>query len=74
MALKALESEQIVPTVQVLLSLLEREDVNVPANMLEGVVGGKSILRALINGQLVLAQEEVARPAAVQDDEPEKAA
>lgn len=75
MALRALESEQIVPTVQVLLAFLEREDVVVPANMLEGIVSGKSILRALANGQIVLAQdmEEPQAPAAAVEEE-EKAA
>lgn len=55
--LQSLNPEQVQPTVQNLLAFLDREDVNIPGNMVESIVSGKSLLRALLNGQLVLAQD-----------------
>lgn len=63
--LQPLNPEQVQPTVQNLLAFLDREDVNIPGNMVESIVSGKSLLRALLGGQLVLAQN-------VQEGEPGK--
>ena len=60
MSLKKLPVEQVIPVCQTTLALLEREDVPVPGTMIESVVSMKSILRALVQGQLCLAQEETA--------------
>jgi hypothetical protein len=54
--MKQVPAEQIQATVQVLLTFLDSDGISVPGNMLEGVVSGKSILRGLLNGGLVLAQ------------------
>jgi hypothetical protein len=56
MALQELNGEAIIPTAQALLSYLDREDIHVPGNLVEAIVSGKSLLRALAQGQLVLAQ------------------
>lgn len=63
MALQALPTEQVAPTVQALLAFLDRGDVNIPGNLLESIVSGKSLLRALASGQLVLAQNIQPQPA-----------
>ena len=61
--------EQVQPTLVSLLKFLDTETIAVPGNMVEAVVGGKSLLRALISEQLVLAQ--VAQEAAASMPEPE---
>jgi len=75
MALQAINQEAVTPTAQALLAFLDREDIQVPGNMLESIVSGKSLLRALVNGQLVLAQDTEAMQApqqAPQAEEPEQ--
>lgn len=57
MALQALEMEQVAPIAQALLQFLDREDVTVPGNMVEQFMSGKSLVRAIAGGQLVVAQE-----------------
>lgn len=57
MALQALNPENFQPTCQALLAFLDREDVTIPGNLLESIVSGKSLLRALLQGQLTLAQD-----------------
>lgn len=57
MALQALNQEAVQPTVQALLLFLDSENIQIPGNLLESIVSGKSLLRALATGQLVLAQE-----------------
>jgi hypothetical protein len=54
---------------QVLLTVLSDEKGSTPNNLLEGVVSGKSLLRAIIGGQLVLC--EPGHPAQPKDAEPE---
>jgi len=56
--LKAIQTEQVQQTAQTLLAFFDREDVPVPASQLEAIVSGKSLLRAIVSGQLVVAQEE----------------
>jgi hypothetical protein len=47
-------NEQALQSVQVLLTVLSDEGISTPNNLLEAVVSGKSILRALLQGQVVL--------------------
>ena len=54
--LKAIDQTNVQTTAQSLMAFLDREDVSVPGNMLEAIVSGKSLLRALVAGQLVIAQ------------------
>lgn len=70
MALQELKNDAVQATVQSMLAFFDREDVNVPGNMVESIVSGKSMLRALLNGQLVLAQraQEPPSPPATEDD------
>lgn len=58
MALKALQQEAVQPTLESLLAFLDRDELSVPGSQVEAIVSGKSLLRALIAGQLVLAQQE----------------
>lgn len=62
--LKPVDQANVQTTAQQMLAFLDREDVAVPGNMLEGIVSGKSLLRALLAGQLVIAQnvEEPKKP------------
>lgn len=71
MSLKQLPKEQVTPVCQTTLALLEREDTNVPGTMIESIVSMKSILRAIIQGQLCLAQEEVDRDPAQAEQKPQ---
>ena len=72
MALQALPSEQVAPTAQALLSFLDREEVSIPGNLLEAIVSGKSLLRALANGQLVLAQNVADQPPQAEMEKPQE--
>lgn len=70
--MRAVPAEQIQQTVQVLLSFLDSDGATVPGSMVEGVVSGKSLLRGLLNGQLIVAQPDVpteAPPAAMVAEE-----
>lgn len=51
-----LPTEQVHSTLQVLLAVLSDEGVRIPGNMLEGVVSGKTLIRSIIGGQLVICQ------------------
>lgn len=57
--MRAVPAEQIQQTVQVLLAFLDSDGAQVPGSMIEGVVSGKSLLRGLLNGQLIVAQPDV---------------
>lgn len=62
--------EQIQKTVQVLLAFLDSDGANVPGSMIEGIVSGKSLLRGLLNGQLIVAQPETPKlPTAPAEEE-----
>lgn len=63
MALQALQQEAVQPTLESLLAFLDRDDLSVPGSQVEAIVSGKSLLRALIAGQLVLAQNQQETPA-----------
>lgn len=64
MALQAIQQEQVQQTAQAMLAFFDREDVSIPGSMLESIVSGKSLLRALVQGQLVIAQEAQPQPKA----------
>ena len=74
--MRAVPAEQIQKTVQVLLSFLDSDSVTVPGSMIEGVVSGKSLLRALLDGRLIVAQLDVPQdaPVAVEIEDEEEAA
>lgn len=57
MALHALNPEQLQPIVNGLLAFLDREDITVPGNLVETIVSGKSLLRAIAQDQIILAQD-----------------
>ena len=64
--LKPINQEQVQQTSQVMLAFLSEESVSIPGNLLEGIVSGKSLLRGIIQGQLLVCQnakgEAVAAP------------
>lgn len=75
MALRPLPSDQVAPTAQALLAFLERDDVTVPGSMLESIVSGKSLLRALLQEQLILCHKAEESPPVPQPaEEPEEEA
>lgn len=53
--LQEIQKDAVLPTVEALLAFLERQDLMVPGDMLEKIVSGKSLLRALLQGQVVIA-------------------
>lgn len=50
------QQEQIKNVAGGLVTFLSDESVIVPGNMVEGIVSGKSLLRALAEGKLVLCE------------------
>lgn len=58
MNLVPVKEEAIQGTAQILLTFLDSPGANVPGNLIEGVVSGKSMLRGLLSGSLVLCQPE----------------
>jgi hypothetical protein len=63
--MRIVPAEQVQQTVQVLLTFLDSENAKVPGNLLDGVVSGKSLLRGLLNGQLVVGQVDLPKQAPV---------
>jgi hypothetical protein len=61
--MRIVPAEQVQQTVQVLLTFLDSENAKVPGNLLDGVVSGKSLLRGLLNGQLVIGQVDLPKQA-----------
>ena len=53
-----INQEQVVQTAQILLAVVSDEEGSTPNKFLEGVVSGKSLLRGLIAGQLVVCTAE----------------
>jgi len=71
MSLKQLPKEQVQTVCQDTLECLSSADISIPASVVESIVSMKTILRALLSEQLVLAQEEGA-PAVPEPAEPPK--
>jgi len=67
MSLQPINQEQVQQTAQVLLAFLSDESVSVPGPMLDGVVSGKSLIRGLVSGQLIICQNVEGSP---QGDKP----
>jgi hypothetical protein len=59
-----LPAEQVQQASQVLLAFLDSDGASVPGNMIEGVVSGKSLLRGILSGALVVCQTAPAAPPA----------
>lgn len=79
MSLTPINVEQVQQSAQVALAFLSDGSVSVPANMLEGIVSSKSLLRGIISGQLIVCHQAVdqVQPAAgdkkeAPDKDPEK--
>jgi len=58
-----LHQEQVIQTAQVLLAYLENPMNSTPNNMVEGIVSGKSLLRGILSGELVICKPGNAAPA-----------
>jgi hypothetical protein len=58
MAFQPLDEEPVQQAAQILLSFLSDASVSVPAPMVDGIVSGKTLLRGIINGQLVVCTQE----------------
>jgi hypothetical protein len=71
MALQEVNSDAVKTTVRTMLQFLERDDVMAPTSLSEQISSGKTLLRALLTGQLVLAQPEQQPAAAIPDANPE---
>lgn len=56
--MKPVNQEGVVQTSQVILAVLSDEEGTTPNKYLEGVVSGKSLLRGIISGQLVVCAPE----------------
>jgi len=69
--MQPLPPEQIQATAQVLLAFLDSDGATVPGNLLEGVVSGKSILRGILQGTLVVCQVGVPAMPPVEVPKPE---
>jgi len=57
MLLQPVNKDQVQKTAQVVLAYLEDARNATPNDMLDGVVSGKSLLRALVNGNLIVCQQ-----------------
>jgi hypothetical protein len=73
MSLKPLDNqEQLQQTCQIALTVLSDEGVRIPGNALEGIVSFKSLIRAILQGQVVLCAAEQPKVEAIPKPEPEK--
>ena len=71
MPLQPLNEEHVQKTTQILLAYLDDERNVTPNNMLEGIVSGKSLLRGILSGNLVICQRaEAAEPKKLEPKEP----
>lgn len=52
--MKPINQEQVVQTAQIILAVLSDEEGSTPNKYLEGIVSGKSLLRGIVAGQLVV--------------------
>jgi hypothetical protein len=77
MSLKPINQEQVQQASQVMLAYLDDGANTTPNNLVEGIVSGKSLLRGIINGSLIVCQKEATSPAPQQEvvaaEEPEAA-
>lgn len=72
--MKALPTEQVHTAVQIMLTTLSHTDARIPGDMVEGVVSGKSLLRGILNGSLVVCTPDAPqakKPAAPKSITPE---
>ena len=73
--MKALPTDQVQATAQAILTFLDSENAHIPGNMIEAMVSGKSLMRALLSGALVLCQpDHPVAPEMPSETEDEKAA
>ena len=56
--MQLINQEQVVQTAQIVLAVLSDETGSTPNRYLDGVVSGKSLLRAIIKGELVICMPE----------------
>ena len=68
--MKPINQEGVVQTSQVLLAVLSDEEGSTPNKYLEGVVSGKSLLRGLVSGQLIVCQPDAPETAVPEVAEP----
>ena len=54
--MKPIDPQQVQGPVQTMLAILSDEKQSTPNNLLEGVVSGKSLLRAILQGNLFICQ------------------
>lgn len=54
--MQPIPAEQVQNTAQILLTYLDDENNSTPNHMLEGIVSGKSLLRGILAGHLVICQ------------------
>lgn len=54
--------DQSTKTVQVMLTYLDDPANSTPNNLVEGIASGKSLLRALLNGDLVICSRAATAP------------
>lgn len=66
--IQPMNPDQYQPVAQAMLAYFDREDVMIPGHMAEQIVSGKSLLRALLGGQLVLGQQAPAPAPAEKPD------
>lgn len=57
MSLQPAPAEPVQKACQVLLAAVSDEGCRIPGNLLEGVMSGKSLLQAILNGNLVVCQK-----------------
>ena len=62
MSLQPVNQEQVQKTCQVLLDYLDNPINVTPNNILEGVVSAKSLIRAIVQGGLLVCQSVVDQP------------
>lgn len=73
--LMPVNQETITRTAQILLTYLDDENNSTPNNILEGIVSGKSLLRGIIQGGLIVCQQvqgEAVKPSPEKDEEVDK--
>ena len=56
MSLQPVGQEQVQATAQQMLSFLSDENVSIPGNMIEAIFSGKSLLSAIIAGNLIVCR------------------
>ena len=76
MSLQPIQQEQVQQTLQVVLAYLEDEHGVTPNAMVDGIVSGKSLLRGILSGQLLVCQNVAAPagpgPVVIEDDMPQE--